>query len=91
MQRRRYREQVEMESSDSLWQPLKRDKPKEKEVEEEEVYLKLAFLVQVCVSSPVHAFVAIFSQSSHVFGICISFFSFVVCLVSLFKFLQCSS
>ena len=26
MQSRRYREQVEMESSDSLWKPLKRDK-----------------------------------------------------------------
>ena len=29
MQSRKYREQVEMESSDLLWQPLKRDKPHE--------------------------------------------------------------
>ena len=28
-----YREQVEMENSDSQWQPLKRDKPKGKEEE----------------------------------------------------------
>ena len=28
---RRYREQVEMETDDSLWQPLKRDKPNRKE------------------------------------------------------------